>query len=145
MSKAKGARPLKQREIKMMLEYIDAGFQYNIRTLQKKDRFFGCLNERLKKDLIFNLVGHYKDKFPFFFDDFEHRYMSSEDFQFGVLSNLEYLILPPHDEEGNGPLYPYDKQHSSSVVLNASDTVEYLYFVHIGQVNVFDRLGRFIL
>jgi ABC-type Mn2+/Zn2+ transport system permease subunit len=26
VSKAKGARPLKQREIKMMLEYIDAGF-----------------------------------------------------------------------------------------------------------------------
>jgi hypothetical protein len=55
----------------MMLEYLDAGFQYNFRALQKKDRFFGKLNERLKKKLIFHLVGHYKSKFPFFFDDFE--------------------------------------------------------------------------
>ena len=96
----------------------------------------------MKKDLIFNLVGHYKDKFPFFFDDFEYRYKSSEDFQFNVLSNFEYLILPPHDIEGSSL---YVDQNSSSIVLSASDPVNYLYFIHIGQVNVFDRLGRFIL
>ncbi len=96
----------------------------------------------MKKELIFNLVGHYKDKFPFFFDDFECRYQSSEDFQFNILSNLEYLILPPHDIDGASL---YVDQNSSSSVLSASDSVEYLYFVHIGQVNVFDLLGRFIL
>ena len=125
-----------------MLEYIDAGFQFNIRTLQKKDRFFGKLSDRLKKDLTFHLVGHYKEKFPFFFDDFEHRYQSSEDFQFNVLSNLEYLILPPHEVEGSSLSLD---QTSSSVVLSACDSVDYLYFVHIGQVNLYDKLGRFIL
>ena len=57
-----------------MLEHLDAGFQYNFRSLRQKDRFFTKLSSTLKKRLIFHLIGHYKNKFPFFFDDFEHRY-----------------------------------------------------------------------
>lgn len=113
----KGARPLKQREIKMMLEYLDAGFQYNFRALREKDRFFGKLNRKLKKKLIFHLVGHYKSKFPFFFDDFESRYMSSEDFQYGILSNMECLILPPHD----GDISNLNGEAKTSIVMDPND------------------------
>ena len=74
VSKVKGARPLKTREIKMMLEYLDAGFQYNFRSLREKDRLFSKLDFKLKKKLVFHLVGRYRQKFPFFFDDFEKRY-----------------------------------------------------------------------
>lgn len=124
-----------------MLEYLDAGFQYNFRSLQLKDRFFGKLNERLKKKLVFHLLGHYKTKFPFFFDDFEHRYQSGEDFQFGILSNMECLILPPHD----GDLENAHGDAASSVVLSPNDSVDYLYFVHIGCVNVYDKKARFLV
>lgn len=139
VSKVKGARALKQREIQMMLEYLDAGFQYNFRNLQRKDRFFGKLPLRLQKKLLFHLVGHYKNKFPFIFDDFEQRYQASEDFQFGVLSNMECLILPPH----SGDLG--DSETASSVVLNPNDSVDYLYFVHIGSVDVFDKENRHLV
>jgi signal-transduction protein with cAMP-binding, CBS, and nucleotidyltransferase domain len=79
-------------------------------------------------------VGHYRGKFPFFFDDFEHRYQSGEDFQYQILSNMECLILPPH-AEGD----------STSIVMNPTDSVDYLYFVHLGTVNVFDRSDRFLV
>jgi hypothetical protein len=139
VSKVKGARPMKQREIKGMLEYLDAGFQYNFRSLLLKGRFFSKLSTRLQKKLIFHIMGHYRDQFPFFFDDFEHRYQSGEDFQFHILSNMECLILPPHD----GNLTMGDG--ASAIVRNPTDSVDYLYFVHIGSVNVFDKNDRFMV
>lgn len=56
---------------------------------------------------------------------------------------MECLILPPHDGDitsnGNGDA-------ASSIVMNPQDSVEYLYFVHLGSVNVFDaRQNRFLV
>ena len=124
----------------MMLEYLDAGFQYNFRSLRETDRLFSKLSYRLKKKLVFHLIGRYREKFPFFFDDFEKRYKSGEDFQYEILSNMECLILPRHE----GHLGQLSGEAASAIVMDHDASVQYLYFVHIGAVEVYDKENRIL-
>ena len=54
---------------------------------------------------------------------------------------MECLILPPHD----GDLSGGNTDSISSNVMFPKDTVNYLYFVHLGSVNVYDRKNRFLV
>eukprot|EP00347_Sterkiella_histriomuscorum_P012208 403369479 len=126
-SRIRGARTFKKKEIKNVLEHVDASFQFNFKSI-KKEKFYKILSPKLQQELVFHLFGHYQSKLLYFFEDFDSKYKAGDNFIFQVLSNLQCVILTP-----------------GQVVTNYQENFSHLYFIVHGGVTLYDKYKNFLV
>ncbi|CDW82858.1 cation channel family protein [Stylonychia lemnae] len=126
-SKIKGAKPIKNKDIKLCSQYIKESFKNNHKNILK-DKYFRILSPRLQKKLIIELFDKQYKKFIYFFEDFELKYKASDDFISGCLSNMELNIF-----------------FSNQTILKQGQKFECIYFINHGHVGVFDKFNNFLI
>ncbi|CDW83278.1 voltagegated ion channel superfamily [Stylonychia lemnae] len=126
-SSIKGARKFKSSEIKSILQFVEASFQYNFKSIQK-DEFYQLMSPNLRRKLIFHLFGSYQNKFLYFFDDFDSKYKASDQFTYMVLQSLQCIIITP-----------------GQVIARYGDLFTNLFFVLNGSITVKNKYKDFMV
>ena len=85
------------------------------------------MNPKLQKKLIQYIYGHYQNDILYFFEDFDANYKASDDFTFGILRNLECIIVP-----------------AQFVIIDVGEMFDRLFFIIHGGISVYDVYHNFL-
>eukprot|EP00347_Sterkiella_histriomuscorum_P000052 403377369 len=127
LSKVRGSRPLKSRDIFICTQYLNESFKYNYKNILK-DKFYQNLLPKLRNKLAIELFRHSYLKFIHFFKDFESQYNASDQFIAGCLENFELGIFPQNHE-----------------IVRRGDKLESIYFIRLGTVEIYDIADNFLV